>query len=389
MHLARTHRPRALAVVLTAAALVAACNRGNRYVPPPPPEVTVSHPIEQEVTVYNEFTGRTQAIETVDLVARVQGFLRSINFTPGTDVQQGQLLFVIEPDLYEAQVEAAQGSLEGSEAQYQAAQTQLEITQAIYERSAGSRTDLVQKTQTRDLAKAAVETAKANLAAAKLNLSYTHIYAPFSGRIDRNLVDVGNLVGAGQATPLATVVRHDPMYVYFTASERELLRYFEMRRKRKTVAGEGEPTPAYLGLATEEGYPHVGQVDYSSNRVDPDTGTIELRGVFPNADRVLIPGLFARIRLPLTREKALLVPDAAVSFDQGGQYLLVVNDKNTVEYRRVKMGPLIEGMRAIAEGIVAEDWVVTIGVERARPGLTVKPKQVETPKPPSVDPTLP
>jgi len=389
MRLARTHRAPALAVVLIAAALVAACNRGNRYVPPPPPEVTVSHPIEQEVTVYNEFTGRTQAIETVLLVARVQGFLRSINFTPGTDVQQGQLLFVIEPDLYEAQVEGAQGSLEGSEAQYRAAQTQLEITQAIYERSAGSRTDLVQKTQTRDLAKAAVDTAKANLAAAKLNLSYTHIYAPFSGRIDRNLVDVGNLVGSGQATPLATIVRHDPMYVYFTASERELLRYFEIRRKRKTVAGEGEPTPAYLGLATEDGFPHVGQVDYSSNRVDPDTGTIELRGVFPNADRVLIPGLFARIRLPLTREKALLVPDAAISFDQGGQYLLVVNDKNTVEYRRVKRGALIEGMRVIAEGIETEDWVVTIGVERARPGLTVKPKQVETPKPPSVDPTLP
>jgi RND family efflux transporter MFP subunit len=388
MRFARTHRTAALAV-LAAAALATACSRGNRYAPPPPPEVTVSHPIEQEVTVYNEFTGRTQAIETVDLVARVQGFLRSINFTPGTDIQQGQLLFVIEPDLYEAQVEVAQGNLEGSEAQYSAAQTQLEITQAIYERSAGSRTDLVQKTQTRDLAKAQVDTAKANLAAAKLNLSYTHIYAPFSGRIDRNLVDVGNLVGAGQATPLASLVRHEPMYAYFTASERELLRYFDMRRKRKTVAGEGEPTPAYLGLASEDGYPHVGQVDYSSNRVDPETGTIELRAVFPNSDRILIPGLFARIRLPLTRERALLVPDAAVSFDQGGQYLLVVNDKNVVEYRRVKPGPLIEGMRVISQGIEKEEWVVIIGIERARPGLTVKPKQVETPEPPAVDPTLP
>ena len=370
-------------------ALGVACNRGNRYAPPPPPEVTVSQPIEQDVTLYNEFTGRTVAIETVDLRARVQGFLRSVNFTAGTDVTQGQLLFVIEPDLYEAQVAQAAANVEGSQAQLSAAQTQLEITQAIYERSAGSRTDLVQKTQARDLAKAQLATNKANLDAAKLSLAYTHIYAPFDGRIDRNLVDVGNLVGSGEATLLATIVRHDPMYAYFTASERELLHYLEMRRQNRTVAGAGERTPAYVGLATEDGYPHRGEVDYSSNRVDPDTGTIELRAVVPNPQHVLVPGLFARVRLPLTRQRSLLVPDAALSSDQGGQYLLIVDDKNKVQYRRIEAGPRIEGMRVISDGLRKDDWVVTIGLQRARPGIEVKPTRVETPVPPSVDPTLP
>ena len=363
--------------------LLAACGR-NRYAPPPAPEVTVSRPIEKEITTYNEFTGHTTAFEAVDVRARVQGYLQSVNFTPGEIVKKGDLLFVIEPELYQARVAQAQGDLEGKEAQYKAAQAQLEITQAIFERNAGSRSDLVQKTQARDLAKAQLAMARANLDAAKLDLSYTHIFAPIDGRIDRNFVDVGNLVGSGQATSLASIVHDDPIYAYFSASERLLLEYRELQRQNRTVVPQGQHNVALLGLATETGFPHAGKVDYVGNKVDPDTGTLEVRALFPNPDHVIVSGLFARVRLPYTRERAILVPDVAVLADQGGSYLLIVDDHDTVQYRRVQVGPLSEGdLRVIQHGVTTEEWVVVGGLQRARPGGVIKPKRTEIPSPPS------
>jgi RND family efflux transporter MFP subunit len=350
----------------------------------------VSRPLAQEVTTYSEFSGHTTAVEAVDIRARVQGYLKSVNFSPGNPVKKDALLFVIEPELYQARVNQAQADLEGKEAQSRAAQAQLEIAQAIYQRSAGSRTDIVQKTQARDLAKAQVEIARANLEAAKLDLAYTHIYAPIDGRIDRNLVDVGNLVGGNQPTLLASIVRDDPIYAYFTASERELLRYRELQRQGHTVAPEGQHNVAYLALANETGFPHPGNIDYVSNRVDPDTGTIDVRAVFANPDHVILPGLFVRVRVPLTRDKVLLVPDVAVSADQGGSYVLAVDDKNTVQYRRIHVGPAIDGsLRIIQDGIGPEDWVVVNGLQRARPGSVVNPKRSDTttpeaPSPPAV-----
>ena len=370
-------RSRFLAVGF-AAALLGGCGR-NRYAPPPPPEVTVSQPIAQEITTYNEFTGHTAAVEAVDIRARVQGDLQSVNFTPGENVKKGDLLFVIEPSLYQARVDQAQADLEGKDAQYRAAQAQLEITEAIFQRSAGSRTDLVQKTQARDLGKAQLAMARANLEAAKLDLSYTHIFAPIDGRIDRNFVDVGNLVGSGQATLLASIVRDDPVYVYFTASERQLLLYRELQRQKRTVAPEGQHNVAFLGLATETGFPHAGKVDYAGNRVDPDTGTIEVRALFPNPNHVILAGLFARVRLPYTREQAVLVPDVAVQADQGGPYLLLVDAQDTVQYRRVRVGPVTEGdLRVVKDGVTPADWVVVDGLQRARPGSVVKPLRTET-----------
>jgi RND family efflux transporter MFP subunit len=361
-----------------AAALLGACAR-NRYAPPPPPEVTVSQPVAREITTYNEFTGHTVAVEAVDIRARVQGYLQSFNFKPGEKVKKGDLLFIIEPSLYQARVDQAQADLEGKDAQYRAAQAQLEITEAIFQRSAGSRTDLVQKTQARDLAKAQLAIARANLEAAKLDLSYTHIFAPIDGRIDRNFVDAGNLVGSGQATLLASIVRDDPVYVYFTASERLHLQYKEAQRQGRTLVPEGQHNLALLGLATESGFPHVGKVDYVGNKVDPDTGTIEVRALFPNPDHVILAGLFARVRLPYTRENALLVPDVAVQADQGGSYLLLVDAQNTVQYRRVHVGPVTDGdLRVVQDGVTNEDWVVVDGLQRARPGSVVKPLRTET-----------
>jgi RND family efflux transporter MFP subunit len=356
--------------------------RGNTYQPPPPPEVTVSEPVRQEVTLYNEFTGHTAAIEAVDVRARVQGYLRSMHFVPGTGVKLGDLLFVIEPELYQARYDQAVADLAGREAQARASQAQLEITQAIFERNAGSRTDLVQRQQQRDIDRAQAEMARAAVAQAKLDLSYTRIYAPISGRIDRNLVDVGNLVGAGDATVLTSIVGTDPVYAYFTASEREVLQYREMQRANLTVAPEGQHNVADLELAGEEGFPHRGQIDYVSSRIDPSTGTIEIRAVFPNPDGVLLPGLFGRVRVPLTHQPAVLVPDVAVGTDQGGRFLLTVDDKNVVQFNRVRIGALVGVLRIVEEGVGTDDWVIVKGLQRARSGVTVKPNRVPLEVPP-------
>src|SRR5215470_9057289 len=294
------HRRRALraglagAASVIAAAVLPGCAR-NEYEAPPAPEVTVAQPVEREVTTYGEFTGRTVSIEAVDIRARVQGYLKSIHFTPGTDIMKGDLLFVIEPDLYEARVRQAEADLARAEAQAKAAEEQLAITEAIFERKAGSKADLVQKTQARDEARAAVARARADLSADKLDLSYTRIYAPISGRIDRNYVDVGNLVGSGEASVLAKIVREQPIYAYFDVSERDLLQYKDLLRSGGDPAPDGRRTRVYLGLINEGGFPHEGTLDYSSNRVDPSTGTIELRAVFPNPEGTIIPGLFVRL----------------------------------------------------------------------------------------------
>jgi len=357
---------------------LAAC-RHNEYAPPPPPEVFVAHPEEREVTTFNEFAGHTVSVEAIEIRARVQGILESMHFTPGTDVQKGDLLFIIEPELYQARVDRAVADLQNAQTELAAAEQQLQITQAIFKKDAGSRTELVQKTQARDQASAAVAQAKAALEMAQIDFEYTKIHAPISGLIGRNLVDIGNLVGAGQPTVLTSIVRYDPIYAYFDMSERDLLTYQDLQRRGQTATQEGEPAPAYLAMATEDGFPHVGRVDYRSNRLDPSTGTFEMRAVFPNEDRVIVPGTFARIRLPFTRERAILVPDDAVGTEQGGHFILVVNDENTVEHRRVTVGSRVDDDRIITSGASTGDWVVVRGLQRARPGIKVKRVIAPTP----------
>jgi len=377
-----------MVIILLVLWLPAACEQKNTYVEPPPPKVTVAQPLQQEVIDYLEFTGTTRAFEEVEVRARVAGFLRSMEFTPGTQVEKGDLLFVIDPREYEAELNAAKAELSSAEAQLKRAQIEFERADRLFKQKAGAETDVVKWRGQRDVARADVLRANAKIEKAGLNLSYTQVVAPITGRVSRNFVDLGNLVGEGEPTLLTTVTRYDPVYAYFNLNERDLLKVMAMNRKKLQEKGlDAAENPeikadiqVFLEVANEEGYPHEGKLDFAESSVDKDTGTLQLRGVFPNPGQapVLIPGLFVRLRMPIdTRENALLVTERAIGSDQSGRYLLVVNSENMVEKKPIRMGQLADGLRVIDEGLRPDDQVVVNGLQRARPGAKVDPERTD------------
>ncbi len=375
---------------LAAALLVlfAGCEARNEFVPPPPPKVTVARPVEREVRDYVEFTGTTRATATVELRARVNGYLRQIGFEDGAMVQKGDLLFVVEQKPYRNALQAAQAELQKAEASLQLEQaTNQRVTELVQRRAASPQELDVQKAKLAT-AKAEVASAEAAVVQAQQNLDYTEIRAPLSGRIGRHLVDEGNLVTAEQ-TLLATIESIDPIHAYFYVSESELLRFREMMRNNKLPDPEKTPIELELQLANETDFPHRGYVDYRQLGVDPSTGTVERRGVFPNPDNTLIPGLFVRVRAALgASQPKLLVDSRALGADQRGDFVLVVNEKNEVEYRPVKLGIDVGGLRVIEDGVSADDWIVINGLQRARPGSTVAPEQsAMVPESPGAAPT--
>lgn len=369
--------------------MITACkSEQNKYVEPPPPKVTVAHPLQQEVIDYLEFTGTTRAYEDVEVRARVAGFLQSMHFSPGTRVEKGALLFEIDPKEYLAELHAAQAELSSANARLKRAQTELERSELLFKQKAGAEKDVVKWRGDRDIARASVLRAKAQVEKAQLNLGYTKVTAPITGRVSRNYVDVGNLVGEGEPTLLTKVTLNDPMYVYFNLSELDLLRVSTMYRKRVEEKGlnpDEDPDSRaeinlWLGLANEEGFPHEGVADFAESSVDPGTGTLQLRGVFPNPGPApkLFPGLFARLRMPIDkRSNALLVTERAIGADQSGNYLLAVNSDNEVEKRTIRMGRLVDGLRVIEEGIQPGERIIVKGVQRARPGAKVDPDQID------------
>jgi RND family efflux transporter MFP subunit len=368
--------------------MFAACDQRNEYVEPPPPKVTVAEPLQQEVTEYLEFTGNTRAFEEVEIRARVSGFLQSMHFTVGTQVDMGALLFVIDPRQYQAEVNAAKAELNAARAMDHRAKIEYDRAKRVFDKGAGRETDVVKWRGERDVALARIERAKASLERANLNLSYTQVTAPIKGRVSRNFVDIGNLVGEGEPTLLTTVIRYDPMYVYFNLNEYDLLRVQTMYRKRikeKGIDPAKEPDSRveiqlFLGLANDQGYPHEGVADFAESGVDPATGTIQLRGVFPNPGppNVLLPGLFARLSMPIDkRENALLVTERAIGADQGGNYLLSVNSDNVVEKKPIRMGQLVDGLRVIEEGLQPGERLIVKGLQRARPGGKVDPEKID------------
>jgi RND family efflux transporter MFP subunit len=362
-----------------------ACDQKNEYIPPPPPEVTVSQPVQQSVTEYIEFTGTTQSVGVAEVRAQASGILKSMHFEPGLNVKQGDLLFIIEPELYQAKLAAAQAELVSAKAQLKRAQAELNRADELIKKSFISKTEYLQLKTERDVAQATIGLKSAAVQSAKIQLSYTRVTAPISGRISRNAVDIGNLVGEGEATLLTTVTQYQPMYAYFHLNERDLLRLMKLSSEKAQQLGHNQEKelyqnlniPLFLGLADEEGYPHEGELDFVESELNTSTGTIELRGVFTNSEQPerLIPGLFSRLRLPVGKmPNALLINERAIGSDQSGHYLLVVNQENKVEKRLVTLGQRLNGMTVISKGIKADDKVIINGLQKARPGSVVNPQ---------------
>jgi RND family efflux transporter MFP subunit len=357
-----------------AALLLTACGEQNRYVAPPPPKVTVARPVQQPVTQYLEVTGNTAPVNSVDLVARVQGFLQEIHYKDGDAVKKGTVLFTIEPEPYQVKLDQAKAAEDGAAATLKQAEAEYKRQSDLASRDFASKSVLDQAIATRDSAKAGVLQAQANTRTAEINLGYANVTAPFDGIVTAHLVSVGELVGTSP-TQLATIVQLDPIYVTFNISEQDVLRVrAEMRRQGLTPA-DLKKVPAEVGLQSEAGYPHKGLLDYAAPTVNTATGTLPVRAILPNTDRALLPGFFVRVRVPVQQQAdALLVPDVALGSDQGGRYVLVVNADNVVEQRKVTVGQSVGNMRVIDDGLTADDRVVVAGVIRAIPGEKVDPQ---------------
>lgn len=360
----------ALAAVLA----LAGCEQ-NAFVPPPPPKVDVALPLQRQVTRYLDATGNTAPIKSVDLVARVQGFLQSIDYTDGAFVKQGTTLFTIEPETYKLKLDQAKAAQAGAEASVKQAEADFKRQSDLVARQAVSQATLDTSTSTRDNAQANLQQAEANTRIAEVNYGYTNVTAPFDGVVSAHLVSVGELVGAASPTQLASIVALDPIYVNFNVSEQDVLRIRAEAARRGLKPADLKQFPIEIGLQTENGYPHKGTLDYVAPTVNQSTGTLSVRGIIPNPDRVLLPGYFVRVRVPDNRqENALLVPDTALGSDQGGRYVLVVTGDNVVEQRKVQIGPLDGGLRVIDSGLKADDHVVIAGLLRAIPGQKVDPQ---------------
>jgi RND family efflux transporter MFP subunit len=363
--------------------LLTACEQ-NTFVPPPPPKVEVAVPVQRAVTTYFDATGNTTAIKSVDLVARVQGFLQSIDYQDGTFVKEGTTLFTIEPETYKLKLEQAQAAEAGAQASLKQAEADFKRQSDLVARQAVSQATLDTSTSARDNAQANLQQAQVNTRIAALNYSYTNVTAPFDGVVSAHLVSIGNLVGAGSPTQLATIVQLDPIYVNFNVNEQDVLRIREDARKRGMTFNEIRQLPIEVGLQTDSGFPHKGNVDYVSPSLNQSTGTLAARGVLPNPDRVLLPGFFVRIRVPFDEQKdALLVPDTALGADQAGRYVLVVNGDNVVEQRKVQIGSLDGGLRVIESGLKGDDRIVFAGLLRAIPGQKVDPQLQKIEMPPA------
>jgi RND family efflux transporter MFP subunit len=346
----------------------------NTFVPPPPPKVDVALPVQRPITRYLDATGNTAPIKQVDLVARVSGFLQSIDYKDGDFVKEGTTLFTIEPETYRLKLEQAQAAEAGAQASLKQAELDFQRQSDLVARQAVSRATLETSTANRDNAQANLRQAQANTKIAEVNYGYTRVTAPFDGIVSAHLVSVGELVGASSPTQLATIVAQDPIYVNFNVNERDVLRIRAEAKRRGLTTADLKQTPVEVGLQTEDGYPHVGKLDYAAPTVNQTTGTLAVRGLIPNADRVLLPGYFVRVRVPVEKQdNALLVPDTALGSDQSGRYLLVTNE-NIVEQRKVTTGPADNGLRVIESGLKPEDRVVIAGLLRVIPGQTVDPQ---------------
>ena len=355
------------------AVLLTACGAGAPP-PPPRPQVTVARVIEREIADWDEFTGRLQAVDAVEVRPRVSGYIQRVAFAEGKEVRRGDVLFVIDPRPYQAELERAEAQLESARTRSQLAQRDAQRAQTLIDRQVISRQDFDTRTSGAAEAEADVRAAEAAVATAKLNLEWTRVRAPISGRVSRAEVTEGNLVQAGAPTPtlLTTIVSLDPIYLYFDSDEQTYLKYTDRGRPGTGPSWRDTKHPVYLGLANEDGYPHEGHLDFVDNRVDPATGTIRARAVFSNATRQFTPGLFARAKLVGSQQtRVCLVRDAAVGTNQDRKFVLVLKPDSTVDYRPIQLGRVVDGLRVVTDGLKPGERIVINGLQRVRPGMRV------------------
>jgi membrane fusion protein, multidrug efflux system len=375
-------RPPGFTVLAAIVALaLAGCSESrNAYVPPPPPKVVVTQPVQKPVTLYLELTGNTAPFRTVQLVARVQGYLETIDYKDGTAVTKGTQLFGIERDVYQAQLDQAMAQLAHDQAVLKGAQVDLARYQQLAKTNAIPQQQMQDQQYLVEQNEATVKLDQANVETATINLGFTRVLAPFDGVVTNHLVDLGALVGVSGPTTLATIIQSDPLYAYFNASEPQVLAI----RRNRAERGESLRTtdlpdiPVEIGLQDEEGYPHKGQLDYASPQVDTATGTVTGRALFANKDHTLLPGSFVRVRLPIGhQDKALLTRSDAIGASQEGNYVLVVGADDVVQRKIVKTGQRQGQLQIIESGLDPGDWVVTEGTQRAFAGAKVAPQRSE------------
>ncbi|TMJ29179.1 MAG: efflux RND transporter periplasmic adaptor subunit [Alphaproteobacteria bacterium] len=370
-------RDAGLIVLLLSAAALAGCKPENKFVAPPPPDVNVAPPLQQSVRPFVELTGNTVAIATVGLVARVEGFLQSIDYKDGAVVKKGDPLFLIEPTTYQAKVKQAEAELDSTKALLVQAQAEFVRQETLLRQNVTAQNTYDQAKAKRDSIQANIENNAANLTIAQTNLGYTKVQAPFDGIVTNHLVSVGELVGSSAPTKLASIIQLDPIYATFNMSEQQVLDIRTKLRAANINPEDLRKIPIEIGLMTEQGYPHKGTLDYASPSVDASTGTIMVRAIFDNPNRALLPGFFVRVRVPtdFADKTMLIVPDRVVAEDQAGRYVLVVGKDDMVEQRPVIAGILLPGgLRVIDSGLKADDRVVVSTNGRAIPGRKVAPK---------------
>jgi multidrug efflux system membrane fusion protein len=368
-----------LSILAVVAATLSACARNEAAQNPAaaaPPQVTVAQVLSKPVTEFDEFTGRFEAIDRVEIRPRVSGYISSVNFTEGSEVKKGDVLFVIDQRPYAAELKHAQAQLAQSKSALALAKSEKVRATNLLAQHAISQEEYDTRSSGDEQAEANVQLAESALDTAALNMTYTKVTSPINGRISRANITLGNLVTNGQ-TLLTTVVSLDPIYVRFDGDEQAYLRSVKEARDRAAAGSKDAAAPVLVGLADEAGFPHSGVIVFQDNEVDPQTGTIRTRAKLDNHDRAFTPGLFARVRLLGDKKyDALLINDSAVGTDQTVKYVLVVGPENKVEYRPVKLGPVIDGLRVVREGLKENDTIVVNGLQRVRPGSPVTPQKV-------------
>lgn len=371
------------ALALTAGILVlglSGCQKAGSHAPPAqgPLPVSVAHPLTKEIVDYDEFTARISAVDSVDIRARVNGYLQKVNFKDGAEVKKGDLLCVIDPRPYQAEVDRQQAELDQAQTQRDLAENDYKRASDLYQSHAISTEEFDTRSKRRVTTEGMVKSAQANLETAQLNLAYTQITAPIDGRLGRRLVTEGNLVtgDAKDATLLTTLVSVDPVYAYVDVDEATVVKYQELDKKGLRKANNGV-IPAKLALGNSSDFIHKGQIDFTNNQIDPGTGTLEVRAIFPNPDRNLIPGEFGRVRVTGSgKYTGLLIPDYAIGSDQEKKTVYVVGPDKKIAVKVVVPGPLMNGLRVIRSGLETSDLVVLDRLQIVHPGMPVTP--VET-----------